>query len=125
MGKVSSKLMSAKKGLEEAGLMDTKQFSGFGAEEGSENADPVARLRDIVKKEYKTDAKKNKKGKQSGGFAFLAPIAIAGLSALAGKLSGDLYDFIKKKVTGSGVRVANHKTKQQRIEFIKEVVNKL
>ena len=61
MGKVSSKLMSAKKGLEEAGLMDTKQFSGFGAEEGSENADPVARLREIVKKEYKTDAKRVKK----------------------------------------------------------------
>lgn len=122
MGKISSKLIATKEGLEKAGLMDTKRFSGFGAEEGSENADPVARLRVLVQEQYKKDTKKDKI--QKGGVLPLVPIGIAVASALAGKLSGDLYDWIKSKITGSGMKVPYHKTKKQKIQFIKEVVNK-
>ena len=54
MGKIASKLI-ATKGLEKAGVMDTKQFTGFGVAEEEEIIDPVARLRDLVKSEYKTE----------------------------------------------------------------------
>ena len=127
MGHLAAKLISTKRTLEKTGLMDSKVFSGFGAEEGSENGDPVARLRLLVQQQYKTDTKKDKKGKtQKGGILpALIPIGVAIASTLAGKLSSDLYDFIKKKITGSGTKVPYHKSKQQRIDFIKEIVNKL
>ena len=122
MGKISSRLIQTKKGLEQAGIMDTKTFSGFGAEE--EINDPVARLREMVKKEYKPEKKNGKKIK-TGGILPLVPIGIAIASAIGSKLTGDLYDFIKSKVTGSGHKVPHLKTKKQRVEFVKEVVNKL
>ena len=55
----------------------------------------------------------------------LVPIGVAIASALGSKLAGDLYDFIKSKVTGSGHKVPHLKTKKQRVEFVKEVVNKI
>ena len=66
MGKISSKLIAAKEGLEKAGIMDTKRFSGFGADE--EINDPVAKLRELVKKEYKPEKKSDKKIKKVESF---------------------------------------------------------
>ena len=122
MGKITSKLMATKKGLEVAQVLPTTTFSGFGAEE--ENTDPVRKLREMVKKEYKVE-KKNSKKVQEGGLAFLAPIGIAIASAVGSKLAGDLYDFIKSKITGSGYKVPHHKTKAKKVQFVKEIVNSI
>ena len=121
-GKISSRLIQAKKGLEQTGIMDTKTFSGFGAEE--ENNDPVARLRALAKKEYKVE-KQSKSKPIKGGILPLVPIGIAIASAIGSKLAGDLYDFIKSKVTGGGYKVPHHKTKKQKVQFVKEVVNNI
>ena len=51
MGNICSKLIATKEGLEKAGIMDSKRFSGFGKtedDEVSENSDPVAKLRSMV-----------------------------------------------------------------------------
>jgi len=121
MGKISSRLIQAKKGLEQVG-MDTKIYSGFGAEE--ENNDPVARLRTLAKKEYKVE-KQSKSKTVKGGVFPLIPIGVAIASALGSKLAGDLYDFIKSKVTGSGQKIPPHKTKKQKIQFVKDIVNNI
>ena len=102
VGNLASKFISTKEQLEKSNLMDTKRFSGFGAkedEEGSESRDPVARLREIVKKQYKNEERVKKKNKivKHGGFLPLAPIGLAILGALAGKETSDVYDFLKKK----------------------------
>ena len=123
MGKISSKLIATKKGLEKIG-MDTKTFSGFGAEE--EINDPVAKLRELVKDEYKTESKHKKMKTQKGGILpALIPVGIAIASAVGSKLAGDLYDFIKGKLTGGGYKVPNHKTKKKKVQFVKEVVNSI
>ena len=122
MGPLSAKLISTKKTLEKSNLLDTRHFEGFGASE--EINDPVAKLREIVKKEYKPEKKSDKKI-QKGGLAFLAPIGIAIASAVGSKLASDLYDFIKKRVTGSGVSIPKHKTKKQKVQFVKEIVNSI
>ena len=53
MGVVSSKLIATKKKLEETGMLNTNQFSGMGTSEEPENTDPVFKLREIVKQQYK------------------------------------------------------------------------
>ena len=124
VGNIASKLIATKEGLEKAGVMNTKTFSGFGKQE-EESTDPVQRLRDLVKEQYKNESKQeNKKKVQKGGIFPLVPIGIAVGSAIASKLAGDLYDWIKSKVTssGSGYKM-NHKTKKQKIEFIKDFIN--
>ena len=123
MAPVAGRLIQAKEIAEKLGAPTT--FSGFGTEQEPENADPVARLRQIVSAQYKTEAKNNNRKVQRGGFLPLIPIATAVASAIAGKLASELFDFVKSKVTGSGVKVPHYKTKRQRIEFLKEVVNNL
>ena len=126
MGNISSKLIATKEVLEKSGLMDSKQFSGFGAESESENSDPCSRLRSIVQQQYKSETKKDKrKIVKHGGLGPIAMVALPALGALAGELAKDLYSLIKSKITGSGIKMPYHKTKKQRIEFLKDVVNKL
>jgi len=123
MGKITSKLMATKKGLEVAQVLPTTTFSGFGAEE--EITDPVARLRKLAQKESKPDKKNSKKVQKGGFLPLLAPVGIAIASAVGSKLAGDLYDFIKSKITGSGYKVPHHKTKAKRVQFVKEIVNSI
>ena len=104
--------------------MDTNQFSGFGVADEEEIIDPCQKLRDLVKSEYKTE-KKGKKKLQKGGILPLVPIAMAIGSAVAGKLAGDLYDFVKKKITGGGHKIPNHKTKKEKVEFLKDFINNI
>ena len=56
-------------------------------------------------------------------------MAVAAASALAGKVGQkfgeDLYNWVRKKITGSGVKIPYHRTKHQKIQFIKDVVNKI
>ena len=48
----------------------------------------------------------------------LIPIGVAIASTLGSKFAGDLYDWIKKKVTsGSGAKIPHHKTKQQIMNY--------
>ena len=124
MGPLASKLIATKEVAEKLGAPTT--FTGFGADQESESTDPVARLRSLVQQQYKSDAKNDKKKIQRGGIApILIPIGVAIASALGSKAISDIYDWVKSKVTGSGVKVPYHKTKAQRIQFLKEVVNNL
>ena len=124
MGAVSSKLIAGKKKLEEMG-MDTVQYSWSGTSEEPENSDPVARLRLLAQQVYKADVKKDKRKVQKGGF-ILAPLAIGAATAIGSKLAGELYDFVKKKLTsGSGIKIPNHKTKKEKLEYIKEFIIRL
>ena len=125
MGPIASKLIQTKENLEKHHLMDTKRFSGMGTEKEEESTDPVQRLRDIVKQQYKSEEKqKNKKKVQKGGFLPLVPIGIAIASAIGSKLAGDLYDYVKKKVTGNGYNM-NHKTLKDKKLFLKDFINNI
>ena len=112
VGKLSSKLIQTKKNLEQHNLLDSRRFSGFGksgtseTSETSENSDPVAKLRAMVQTKYKKELKHDRK--QRGGFLPLAAIATAAAGALASKLVGDLYEYVKKKFSGKGYTVPNH-----------------
>ena len=131
MGPIASKLIQTKENLEKAG-MDTKRFSGFGTETclrdtcANHASDPVARLRQLARKHYnkqqRTVDKKDPQNKLiKGGIGPLAAIAIPALGALAGKLTSDLYDFVKRKITGSGVKM-NHKTQKDQKEFLLNLI---
>ena len=112
MGNVSSKLIRAKETAEKAGLMDTRTFSGFGS------TDPTARLKALVEEKYiDNDNKAHSRKLQKGGFLPLAPIAAGALGALAGKILTDVYDLVKRKITGSGYKIGKHKNKNQRKNF--------
>ena len=112
MAPVAGKLIRYKKNAEQMGILPTTTCEGFGTkedEEGSENRDPVARRRELVKKQYKNERKQNVK---HGGFAHvLILIGVAIASALGSKVVGDLYDYVKKKITGGNYKM-NHKTKK-------------
>ena len=124
MAPIAGKLIKLKETGEKLGVLPTTKFSGFGVAEEEELNDPVARLRNLVQSEHKTE-KKDKKKVQKGGFLPLVPIPMAIGSAVAGKLAGDLYDFVKKKVTGQGYKVPYHKTKKLKVEFLKDIVNNI
>ena len=127
MGNIASKLIATKEGLEKSGIMDTKRFSGMGAEKEEESTDPVQRLRDLVKQAYKNESKQeNKKQIQKkGGFLPLIPLATTALSALIAKVVPDIYDFIKSKISsGSGYKF-NHKTRKQKVDFLTNIINKI
>ena len=121
MGNIASNLIATKKGLEESGLMDTKVFSGFG-----EGSDPVSKLRKIVEEQYKINEKKEKKNKikQTGGLIPLAAIGLPIIGALAGEIVKDLYGVIKRKLTGSGVKM-NHKTIKDKKIFVQDIINNI
>ena len=52
-------------------------------------------------------------------FIPLIPIGVSILGALAGKVIGDVYDLVKKKVTGSGMNM-KHKTIKDKHNFLLE-----
>ena len=115
MGKIAANLIDKKEKLEKASIIDSKRFSGFGLKKN----DPVAKLHELVAKNYKNEIKKENHNKiQKGGFIVpLVPIAVAGLSALAAKLTNDLYDFVKRKISGKGIHM-NHKLHSEKRDFL-------
>ena len=127
VGNIASKLISTKENLEKSGLMNTKTFSGFGVNEEEEDAkDPVAKLRQLVEEQYKTEGKSKKKIIKGGVLpAALIPIGIAIASTVGSKFAGDIYDWIKKRIVGSGVKVPYHRTRKDKVEFVKNVVNSI
>ena len=114
MAPVAGALIQTKESLEKAGLMDTKRFSGFGM-------DPTARLKELVKQKYTIqdiEEKKNKKRLQKGGVLPLVAIGTAAAGAVAGMIVGDIYEYIKKKISGHGYEIPNHRTRKEKREFM-------
>ena len=93
MAKVAGKLIQAKENAEKLGAPTT--FSCCGASEEPENTDPLARLRHLVKEQYKHETKHKKT--QKGRF-ILAPIAVGAVTAIDSKIASELYDFVKKEI---------------------------
>ena len=90
-----------------------------------ESTDPVYKLRKLAQQHYKTQDKNNKKIVKGGVFP-LIPIGIAVGSAVASKLAGDLYDWLKNKISGSGMKhKMNHKSIKDKKIFLKDFVNQL
>ena len=127
MAPIAGKLIQLKQTGEKLGVLPTTKFTGFGTEEETvEKADPCKKLRELVQSEYSTKPKNNCKKKQHGGVLPILPaLAVGALTAIAGKLSGDIYDFIKGKITGHGVKVPYHKTKTEKIKYLKDFVNSI
>ena len=125
MAKIAGKLIQAKRFAErDAKILPTTVFEGFGEKE--EVSDPTARLKALVKEQYKIDERKDRKRKLiKGGLLPLAPIGIAIASSVATKLVSDLYDLIKHRLTGSGYKVPHHKTNQLRVKYVNEIVNSI
>ena len=92
-------------------------------QKGEETSDPVYRLRQLANEHHKKEIKDTLKV-QRGGFAILAPLAVGALTAIGSKLSSELYDFVKKRISGNGYKV-NHRTKKQKREFLKQFFNAL
>ena len=127
MAPINGKLIQLKKTGEQLGVLPTTKFSGFGLDTESERSDLTARLKALVEEKYKNEEKKERKmiKSQKGGIAFLGPMAVAATSALAAKLTDSLYDWIKGKIQGHGIKVKYHKTKQQRIKYLKDFINSI
>jgi len=127
MAPIAGKLIQLKKTGEQLGVLPTTKFSGFGLDTESERSDPVYRLRQLVQEKYKNEEKTERKmiKSQQGGVAFLPAMAVAAASALAAKLTDSLYDWIKGKIQGHGIKVKHHKTKQQRIKYLKDFINSI
>ena len=58
MARVAGKLIQAKETAEKLGAPTT--FSGFGTSKEEENTDPVYKLRQLVKEQYKSETKNKK-----------------------------------------------------------------
>ena len=122
MAAVAKKLIQTKENLEKAHLLpesvfSLKEESKGGSKKGgskSKSTDPTARLKMLAMNENLTayePVMKNSSSvkKQEGGLAFLLPVAIAALSALGAKAAGDVYNFAKKKIFGSGITPPKNK----------------
>ena len=119
MAPIASRLIKTKESLEKAHLLPSAVFEGFG-----EKSDPTARLKQMVEEQYisKSQTRRTRKNKtQSGGFIPLIPIGVSILGALAGKVIGDVYDPVKKKITGSGIHM-KHKSIKDKHNFLLEVL---
>ena len=115
MAPIAGQLIKTKESLEKAHILPSTVFEGFGN-------DPTARLKQMVEEEYvpKTHSRRTRRNKnQSGGFIPLIPIGVSILGALAGKVIGDVYDLVKKKVTGSGMNM-KHTTIKDKHNFLLE-----
>ena len=97
-----------------AGLSDTKVIEGCGS-------DPAARLREMVHDQYNKKKKRNQRG---GILPIVAAIGTAAATALASKIVADLYEVLKKKLSGSGLRQINHRTKNEKKQFLIEFLQK-
>ena len=117
MAPIAGRLIKTKESLEKAHMLPTTVFEGFG-----EKSDPTARLKQMVEEQYihKSQSKRTKRNKnQTGGFIPLIPIGVSILGALAGKVIGDVYDLVKKKLTGSGISM-KHRTIKDKHNFLLE-----
>ena len=127
VGRIASNLIDKKEKLEKAGILDTKKFSGIGI---NESHDPTLKLKQLINEKYKNENHKTRNNKiikhrsQTGGIiplAALIPVGIAALGTLAGKVTSDIYDFVKRKIKGSGIKM-NHKSHNDKKEFLLQLI---
>ena len=125
LGKISAGLIKAKEIGERTGVLSTKTFSGLGVnfrtKDGKEvnftkKHDPTARLKKLANLSNPKPTKK-----MEGG---LAPVLIPVISAVAGSLSGKLFDLVKEKIQGKGYKVDSdlYKTDAQKRAFLRQVL---
>ena len=98
-----------------------------------ENNDPTAKLKELINKTYKTQSKKdashakagdNNKKIIKGGMIPLAIVGTAIASALIGKITGEMYDVIKKRLTGKGIKM-DHKNDDDKKCFVQDFMNEI
>ena len=83
----------------------------------------MARLRSLVKHQYKIDERKeNKKRLIKGGNPALLSVGLPIIGTLASEIVKDLYGLLKRKIFGGEI---NHKRIKSQKEFVKHFVNKL
>ena len=83
--------------------------------------DPTLKLKELINEKYKKELK-NKKF-ITGGILPLVAIGTAAAGALAGKITIELYDFLKKKLTGKGIEF-NHTTHNEKKLFLQDFLKK-
>jgi len=147
IGKLASMAIGAKEVGETSNLISTKLFSGAGSGKlklkmlkENEEPKPDEKIRKAIMDSIKQNGvgckfvveSKGDKGeisvtsrkKQSGGFAFLAPLAISLLGGLASKGIDLLIDhFTKKNNKQDGAGMPKLKTKKQKVDFLLENVD--
>ena len=121
-GIAAANLISAKRKLEQTGVLDSKEMSGFGYKEDDESSDPAFKLRQLVKSKYKKELKRDHKlikheRDQSGGFAF-APVLIPIVASVLATLSGKVYDTIRDRIKGKGYDLPHLKNKEEKHEYV-------
>ena len=104
MASIAGKLIQLKKTGEKLGVLPSTTFSGFGVSnnEKTEKSDPIFKLRQMVKDQYKTEERKHKI--QKGGVAPLLAIGLPVLGSLASEIVKDLYGIVKKKTFGCEIK---------------------
>ena len=121
LGKLASTAVYLKNKAENVGILPTRLISGFGTqaenpedEYDEEPKDPCLKLRQLIKHQYSHEKRKAKKQLiKHGGLIPLAPVAIAIGTTIASKLAGDLYEYIKSKLSKKdqkGGLIMNHKS---------------
>ena len=113
-GVIDSNLIKAKKNLKQSGILPTETITGFG--ESNDTAYRLKLLASEVENESKIQKRRRKRA-QSGGLGPLAAFAIPILGSLAGKVISDVYDLVKKRISGAGVKM-NHRAHIDKKEFI-------
>ena len=74
MAPIAGKLISMKHNLEQAHLLSSKRFEGFGS------SDPTARLKQLVKSKYRNEERKQHK--MHGGLGPWAVVALGAVGAV-------------------------------------------
>ena len=102
--------------------MSSTRFSGFGTknEEDEASNDPVQRLRELAIEGHK----KEKRKLQRGGMLPLAALFTAAGGTLVSKIVSDVYDLIKKKISGKGYKIPEHKTIDDKRDFVLKFMKK-
>ena len=87
-------MIATKESLEKSGVLYSKIFSGFGSKEDG-LVDPVARLRNIVKKQCAVDERKERKIEKNAQHGGSADLPVIG--KVANEVVKNLYNVINKK----------------------------
>ena len=82
--------------------------------------DPVQRLRELAIEGHK----KEKRKLQRGGMLPIAALLSAAGGTLVSKIVSDVYDLIKKKISGKGYKIPEHKTIDDKRDFVLKFMEK-
>ena len=57
-----------------------------------------------------------------GGLGLFTMVALPAVGALSGAILTDIYKFVKKKITGSGINIPSHKSNSDKKDFLIEIL---